>query len=443
MVQLGYCGRLIVAQAVKIPYKPRPLQAEMHNSLKRWNVLVMHRRFGKTVWAVNELIKKALTCELPRPRVAFVAPTFTQAKRIAWDYVKFYAGVIPGVSFNETELRVDFPNGGRLMLLSAENPDSLRGIYLDMCAFDEFGMQNPRVWGEVVRPALSDREGAAIFLGTPAGHNHFYDLFQTAKDQAEEGNEQWYYKIVRASESGLVKDEELDAARTQMTPEQYEQEYECSFTAAIIGAYYGKLLDAADDDGRITRVPYDPMYPVHTAWDLGINDSTAIWFAQIFRGGAVNVIDYYESSGVGLQHYADVLNKKEYIYGDHLAPHDIEVRELGSGKSRREVSWDLGINFRVVPKLPVEDGLHAAQMLIPRCWFDQESCKPGLESLRHYHRAYNERLRSFRNTPVHDWSSHAADAFRYLAVGLKQNTQFERPPQALADNGYNPLGVSL
>ena len=152
---------------VKIPYKPRDLQAEMHRDLKRWNVLVMHRRFGKTVFAVNHMIKHALTCPLPRPRVALVAPTFSQAKRISWDYVKYYAGVIPGVTFNETELRADFPNGGRIMLLSGENPDALRGIYLDLCVFDEYGMQNPRVWGEVVRPALSDREGAAIFLGTP------------------------------------------------------------------------------------------------------------------------------------------------------------------------------------------------------------------------------------------------------------------------------------
>ena len=430
-----------MAAPIKIPYKPRPLQAEMHNSLKRWNVLVMHRRFGKTVWAVNELIKKALTCELPRPRVAFVAPTFTQAKRIAWDYVKFYAGVIPGVTFNETELRVDFPNGGRLMLLSAENPDSLRGIYLDMCAFDEFGMQNPRVWGEVVRPALSDREGAAIFLGTPAGHNHFYDLLETAKQQVDAGSEQWYWKIVKASESKLVKDEELEAARAQMTPEQYEQEYECSFTAAIIGAYYGKLLSDAEDNGRVTRVPYDPMYPVHTAWDLGINDSTAIWFAQIFRGGAVNVIDYYESSGVGLQHYADVLSKKEYTYGDHLAPHDIEVRELGSGKSRLETAYTLGIKFRVIPKMKVADGINAARMLIPKCYFDRDRCAEGLDCLKQYRQEWDERRKVFRDHPLHDFTSHAADAFRYLAVGLENRSSFTKPPQQVAQMDYNPFSL--
>jgi hypothetical protein len=424
---------------VKIPYKPRPLQKDMHKELKRWNVLVMHRRFGKTVWAVNQLIKTTLTCPLPRPRTAFVAPTFAQAKRIAWDYVKFYAGVIPGVQFNETELRADFPNGGRIMLLSAENPDALRGIYLDECVFDEFGMQNPRVWGEVVRPALSDRQGSACFLGTPAGHNHFYDLLETAKSQLAEGSSDWYYKICKASDTGIVRPEELEAAQAQMTPEQYEQEYECSFTAAIIGAYYGKLLSDADDNGRVTRVPYDPAYPVHTAWDLGINDSTAIWFAQVFRGGAVNVIDYYESSGVGLDHYADILSKKDYTYGDHLAPHDIEVRELGSGKSRWETAYTLGIKFRVIPKMKVADGINAARMLIPKCYFDRDNCGEGLEMLRQYRQEWDEKRKSFRDHPRHDYTSHAADAFRYLAVGLENREVMRKPPQQIAQMEYNPF----
>ena len=424
---------------VKIPYKPRALQSEMHKNLKRWNVLVMHRRFGKTVFAVNHMIKHALTCPLPRPRVALIAPTFTQAKRISWDYVKHYAGVIPGVTFNETELRADFPNGGRIMLLSGENPDALRGIYLDLCVFDEYGMQNPRVWGEVVRPALSDREGSAIFLGTPAGHNHFFDILQQAKEQSEEGSDQWYWKIAKASETKVVKELELDAAKVQMTPEQYEQEYECSFTAAIIGAYYGKLLAALDDDNRITRVPYDPGLPVHTAWDLGINDSTAIWFAQVYRGGAVNVIDYYENSGVGLDHYAEVLRKKDYHCGDHLAPHDIEVRELGSGKSRLETAFGLGIRFKVIPKMKIADGINAARMLIPKCYFDREKCAEGLEMLRQYRQEWDDRKRMFRDQPRHDFTSHSADAFRYLALGLENRTKMTKAPQLVAVNEYNPF----
>ena len=426
---------------VKIPYKPREIQAEMHGNLKRWNVLVMHRRFGKTVWAVNHLIKTALTCPLPRPRVAFVAPTFTQAKRIAWDYVKYYAGVIPNVTFNETELRVDFPNGGRLMLLSAENPDSLRGIYLDMCIFDEFGMQNPRVWNEVVRPALSDRQGGAVFLGTPAGHNHFFDLLEQAKAEEANGSDQWYHNVVKASQSEIVPEEELDAARSMMTPEQYEQEYECSFTAAIIGAYYGNLLSDADDDGRITKVPYDPAYPVHTAWDLGINDSTAIWFAQIFRGGAVHVIDYYENSGVGLDHYAEILRQKDYHWGDHLAPHDIEVRELGSGKSRLEIAFGLGIRFRVIPRMKIIDGINAARMMLPKCYFDRDKTHEGVEMLRQYRQEFDEKKKVFRDHPRHDFTSHAADAFRYLAIGMENRQTMVKAPQQVAVADYNPFSI--
>ena len=424
---------------IKIPYKPRDLQAEMHKDLKRWNVLVMHRRFGKTVFAVNHMIKHALTCPLPRPRVALVAPTFTQAKRISWDYVKYYAGVIPGVTFNETELRADFPNGGRIMLLSGENPDALRGIYLDLCVFDEYGMQNPRVWGEVVRPALSDREGAAIFLGTPNGHNHFYEIMQQAKNEVSEGSDYWYWKIAKASETKLVKEEELDAARKQMTEEQYEQEYECSFTAAIIGAYYGRLLVELEDKDRVTRVPYDPALPVHTAWDLGINDSTAIWFAQIFRGGAVNVIDYYENTGFGLDHYAEVLRQKDYHYGDHLAPHDIEIRELGSGKSRLETAFSLGIRFKVIPKMKVADGINAARLLIPKCYFDKDNCAVGIDMLKQYRQEWDEKRKIFRDQPRHDFTSHAADAFRYLAIGLENRTTYSKPPQAVAQSSYNPF----
>lgn len=411
----------------------------MHNNLKRFNVLVMHRRFGKTVFAVNHMIKRVLTNPLPRPRVAMVAPTFTQAKRIAWDYVKYYAGVIPGVTFNETELRADFPNGGRLMLLSAEHPDALRGIYLDDCFFDEFGMQNPRVWGEVVRPALSDREGSATFLGTPAGHNHFFDVLEQAKEQVGEGSNDWYFKVCKASETGIVKATELEAARAQMTPEQYEQEYECSFSAAIIGAYYGNLLSQADDDGRVGRVPYDPAYPVHTAWDLGINDSTAIWFAQTFRGGSVHIIDYYENSGVGLDHYAEILRQKDYHYGDHLAPHDIEVREIGSGRSRLETALSLGIRFRVIPKMKVADGINAARMIIPKCYFDRDKCSGGLEMLRQYRQEWDERRKVFRDHPRHDYTSHAADAFRYLAIGLDNKQRLVKPPQQIAMNEYNPF----
>jgi hypothetical protein len=225
-----------------------------------------------------------------------------------------------------------------------------------------------------------------------------------------------------------------------MSEDQFNQEYECSWTAAIPGAIYAKELEKIEK--QITNVPYDPTHKVETFWDLGVNDSTAIWFIQKI-GRAVHVIDYYEARNEGLPHYQRVLDSKDYAYGDHYAPHDIEVRELGTGKSRREIAYDLGISFRVVAKLPIEDGIHAAKLLIPRCWFDKENTKVGLESLRHYHRAWNDRMRTFKNTPVHDFSSHASDAFRYLAVGIREGSGNFRPNQMVADMDYSVFGAAV
>ena len=421
---------------IEIPYTPRPLQMELHKALDehRWAVVVCHRRFGKTVMAINHLLRAAITCEKPNPRMAYIAPTFTQAKRIAFDYLKQFADKVPMVRFHETELRCDLPNGGRIQLLGAENPSSLRGIYLDYCVLDESADMPESLFPEIIRPALSDRKGGALFIGTPRGQNSFYDLYENAS-----AAEDWYTVTYKASETGIVDAEELRAAEAMMSSDQYAQEFECSWVANVAGAIYGKYLAEAMEQGRIGNVPYDRTAKVDTFWDLGIGDSTAIIFTQSI-GRAVHVIDFYEARGEGLDHYIKMLQKRDYVYGEHYAPHDIDVRELGTGKSRRETAWDLGINFRVVPKLPVEDGIHAGQMLISRCWFDKEHCKPLLEALRQYHRAYNERLRTFRATPVHDWSSHAADAFRYCAIGIRETKTSQRPPQKVADSYYDPLG---
>jgi len=420
---------------ITIPYKPRNLQAKLHQNLEqyRWGVIVCHRRMGKTVMAINHLLRAAVLCPKKAPRYAYLAPTYRQAKAVAWDYLKQFAGGIPGIKFHETELRCDLPNGGRISLLGAENPDSLRGIYLDGCFMDEVADMPEKVFPEVIRPALSDREGFCYFVGTPKGQNAFFEMYEQASN-----NDDWYTAVHKASETAILNATELRSAKEAMTSDQYAQEYECSWVANVPGAIFGKELEAAMEEGRISRVPHDPTVKVDTFWDLGVGDSTAIWFVQSV-GRAVHFIDCYENRGEGLPHYVNVLSKKNYLYGDHFAPHDIEVRELGSGKSRREIAWDLGLNFRVVPKLPLEDGLHAAQMLIPRSWFDAEKCKQGLVALRQYHRGYNERARSFRTTPVHDWSSHFADALRYTAVGIKETVKSSRPPQIHAEMDYNPF----
>ena len=425
---------------IVIPYAPRPLQAQLHAELqdKRWGVVVCHRRFGKTVMSVNHILRDAILNDKTNPRYAYMAPTYRQAKSVAWDYLKEFAGSIPGVKFHETELRCDLPTGARISLLGAENPDSLRGIYLDGCVMDEVADMPESVFPEIIRPALSDRRGWCVFVGTPRGHNNFYDLYEQAA-----ASDEWVATVYRASETGILPPDELEAARLMMTPDQFEQEFECSWVANVPGSIYGKEMQTALEEGRITNVPYDPAAKVMTFWDLGVGDSTAIWFVQTggSAGRGVHVIDYYEARGEGLPHYCQILSAKGYLYGDHYAPHDIEVRELGSGKSRREIAWDLGLNFRVLPKLPLEDGIHAGQMLIPRCHFDRDKCKAGLEALRQYHRAYNEKNRAFRTSPVHDWSSHAADAFRYLAIGIREGGAEKRPTQQRAVTDYDPFAA--
>lgn len=389
-----------------------------------------HRRAGKTVATINDLIRAALTCDKPNPRFAYIAPLLGQAKDVAWEYLKQFALVIPGTTPHETELRVDFPNGGRIRLYGADNPDRLRGLYLDGVVLDEYADMRPRLWGEIIRPALADRQGWGVFIGTPKGRNEFWQIFDHAGRDPE-----WYSAILKASETGILNAEELDAARKSMSEDQYAQEFECSFQAAVMGAYYGKALEQAEKAGRIGRVPYDPMLEVTTAWDLGIGDSTAIWFCQQL-GRETRLIDYYEASGVGLDHYAKVLRDKPYAYREHLLPHDAEVKELGTGRSRVETLASLGIRVRVLPKQPVDDGINAARVLLPSCWFDAEKCKQGIEALRQYRRAYDEKRRDFLPTPLHDWTSHGADAFRYLAMGTPPIDTIDRPQFANSGGFY-------
>lgn len=405
---------------IRIPYAPREPQLSIHNDVSRFKVAICHRRMGKTVAAVNELIKAALTCDRPNPRFAYLAPTYKQAKMIAWDYLKQFSNVVKGRVFNESELRVDFPNGARIQLFGADNPDSLRGVYLDGVILDEVAQMRPSVWTTIIRPALSDRKGWAWFIGTPQGKNMLYELAERAKQ--EDG---WKLFIFKASETNLIDAKELESARKEMSPDEYEQEFECSWSAAIKGAYYADIIDRIEKNSQITNVPYDANLGVSTWWDLGMNDDTTIWFAQV-AGREIRIIDCYDNSGEGLQHYAQVLNAKGYTYESHNAPHDIQVREIGTGKSRIETAKSLGINFKVVPNLSVYDGISAVRGILSRCYFDKTKCAQGLEALRHYKKEYDEKRGVFKTQPLHDWSSHYADAFRYFAVGFKDKITIPR-----------------
>lgn len=402
-----------------IPYHPREQQLEIHRaeSDARFIVVVAHRRFGKTVLAINRLIRKALTCERERPRTAYIGPTYRQSKAVVWDYLRHFAGVVPGVQFNESELRADFPNGGQVRLYGADNPDALRGLYLDDAVLDETGLMQSRVWTEVIRPALSDRQGSALFIGTPNGQNLFWDL----RNQAETA-QGWKLFELPASKTNIVAPAELEDARRSMSDDAYLQEFECSFEAAVRGAIYGKTMAWLRGQGRLTKVGYEPALPVHTAWDLGIGDAMAIWMAQAERSGDIRIIDYYENSGEGLGHYVNVLNAKGYTFGRHILPHDANARELSTGKSRLEFLRSLGLMCEVAPNLPVEDGIEATRMFLRKCWFDVERTRTGLDALLSYRRRQNTRTEEY-GLPEHDWASHGADAMRYLAVAMKSHAQ--------------------
>lgn len=405
---------------VVIPYAPRPLLLPYHNRTERFACLVAHRRFGKTVGAINDLIKATLTNPRQNVRTAYIAPFYSQAKAVAWDYAKHYSRPIPGLSINESELRIDYPNGGRLRLFGADNYDNMRGLYFDDVVLDEPADFPANAWPTVIRPALADREGRATFIGTPKGKNEFWEIYDRARSDPN-----WYCAVMRASDTGVLAQSELDEALKTMGPDRYDQEFECSFEAAIIGAYYGKEMREATD--RIVSVPYDPSVPVVTAWDLGMSDSTAIWFMQVV-GRERRIIDYYEASGAGLDHYAKVLTAKPYMYSQHILPHDARVRELGTGKSRVEMLEALGLrNIEIAPSIGLEDGIQAVRLFIPTAWFDADKCKKGLEALRQYQRDWDDKGKTWRSRPRHDWTSHGSDAFRYLVIGHKPADSWGKP----------------
>jgi hypothetical protein len=415
-----------MATEVRIPYAPRSEQKRLHEESRRWRVTICHRRFGKTVYAINRLIKDCLTCEERAPRFAYVAPFLTQAKAIAWDYLKFYSQPIPGIKIHESELRVEYPNGGRIRLFGSDKPHALRGLYLDGVVLDEYAQIHPALFPEVLRPALADRAGWAEFMGTPQGRNHFYEIAEHAK-QADD----WAHNVFRASETKILSQEELKAARAMMSEDAYMQEFECSFAAAAQGSYYHKLIEQLREDGKIAGVPVEPAKEVNTFWDLGRNDTTAIWFHQQV-GKEHRFVDYYENSGEGLEHYARVLREKAaergFLYGEHYLPHDVEVTDLSTpdNRSRRQILEDCGVSpIKVVPRITdVNEGIERVRQKLPTCWFDAEHCDQGIKALENYRKDYDDKNQTYRNRPLHDWASNGADAFRQFAQGYESGGQW-------------------
>jgi hypothetical protein len=358
------------------------------------------------------------------PLYSYIAPYRSQAKSVAWDYLKHFAAPVLKSS-NEAELTVELVTGAKIRLFGADNADAMRGLGFSGVFMDEYGDFRPSVWGNVIRPTLSDKQGWAVFAGTPKGKNQFWQIY----DQASRSNGEWFCLKLTASESGLLPATELNAARAQISEDQYLQEYECSFEASILGAYYGTDLRQAEDDGRITDVPYDPHIPVHTAWDLGYRDDTAIWWYQVIRN-EIHLIDFFAISGANIEEIAKIIKEKPYKYGKHQLPHDARAKTLAAqGKSVIEqLAEHLGIqNMAIVPDLGVQDGIQAVRQCLPMCWFDKTKCAEGLEALRQYQREYDEDKKAFRSSPRHDWTSHPSDAFRMMAVAWRLEPKVKAP----------------
>lgn len=358
------------------------------------------------------------------PLYAYIAPYRSQAKSVAWDYLKHFAAPVLKSS-NEAELTVELVTGAKIRLFGADNADAMRGLGFSGVFMDEYGDFKPSVWGNIIRPCLSDKQGFAVFAGTPKGKNQFWQIY----DQASRSDGEWFCLKLTASESGLLPATELNAAKAQISEDQYLQEYECSFEAAILGAYYGTDLRQAELDGRITNVPYDPHLPVHTAWDLGYRDDTAIWWYQVIRN-EIHLIDFFAISGANIEEIAKIIKEKPYKYGKHNLPHDARAKTLAAqGKSVIEqLAEHLGINnLAIVPDLGVQDGIQAVRQCLPMCWFDKTKCAEGIEALRQYQREYDEDKKAFRSSPRHDWTSHPSDAFRMMAVAWRLEPKVKAP----------------
>jgi hypothetical protein len=427
---------------IELDYKPREVFLDFHDREQRWAVIVAHRRCGKTVSCINDIIYKALTENKENAIYAYIAPYYSQAKTIAWDYLMRFTEPVRA-KHNIAELWVELINGAKIRLFGADNPDNLRGLGLCGVVLDEYADMKPSTWGAVIRPLLADRQGWAVFIGTPKGHNQFWDIYnQAGKDNG------WYCRTFRASQTGLLAQSELEDAAKSMTQDQYLQEFECDFESAIIGSFYGKEMRSITDLDHITPIEYDPLFPLESAWDLGYSDDTTIWTFQVVHG-EVRFLDYQTSNGNSIPYYTGYIQQKEKEYNckydTHWLPHDARAKTLASGGKSIIEQLSLKIplkSMKIVPNLSLQDGIQATRMMLLRSWFDPK-CEEGIECLRQYQREYDEDKKIFRDKPRHDWASHGADAFRMAAVAWKEQARLPHKDDSITGVFVGQTDVSL
>lgn len=397
-------------QAPTFNYVPREHALAYHNRTQRYACLIWHRRAGKTYMLLNDMIVRALT---PAPdglrqQFAFMCPTQSQARAVAWQYLRDQTAPFakfPGYKALEQHLSVTLPDpkntnmpGSTIMLVGAENAERLRGLFLNGCVADEAADISDFVISSIIRPALADRQGWLTVSGTVKSMDDY--LWRTY-ELSKKAPLLWFSSLLKASESGVLPEHELNDLQLSMSEEAYQVEMECNVHAATTG----RILLPYHKQEQVTRVPYDPagLAPI-TAWDLGVSDSTAIWVMQMC-GREPHLLDYYQASGQGLDHYVQWLSKLTYAnrLGAHLLPHDSKVRELGSGKSRIESLRNMGLrNLKVVPRLPKDQQIEAARQLLPKCWFNEDTTVEGRKALRNYSFSFDQKRNVFSQAPLHD-----------------------------------------
>jgi len=355
-------------------------------------------------------------------------PTATQARKVVWNAIDSEGRRLIDQAFpeqivkrrNENEMMIELMPlvagraGSIWQAVGSDNYDALVGSNPKGIVFSEYSVSDPAAW-DYIRPILTENGGWAIFIYTPRGKNHGHSLYRMARS-----NPEWFCELLTIRETGVLTEAQVDAERAAgMSRQMVEQEFYCSFESELEGSYYAEEMARARGEGRITRVPYDGSAPVETAWDIGVGDECAIWFFQRI-GKEIHLIDYYENSGEGVGHYAKVLSSKPYVYSTHWAPHDAKGREFGTGVSKFATARRHGIKWSILPKLGVDDGIEAVRGLLGLCWFDEAKCGVGIEALKSYRKMYNRTMRVWSMTPVHDWASNGADAFRYLAIAVRK-----------------------
>lgn len=411
-----------MTKQIEIDFKPREWQRWLLFNSKRFIVVVAHRRAGKTVGSVAKLMghpngKGALNTE--NGVFAFIAPFKKQAKEIAWGTMKQYVKNFPtgSVKIYESETKIELWNGSKILVTGGkDDPDALRGLWFNWVVLDEYADMPKELYDAIINPALSDKLGWCTFIGTPKGQNAFYDLYMEGLNDPD-----FDTTILRASETGIIHPDELARLKRKMSPEKFMQEYECSFTSNIKGVIYGQRLEKCEKDGRRVKDVYNPRYGVTTFWDLGMNDSMSIIMVQLIKW-EIRIIDSYQNNQEWLEHYAKVLKARGYRYDKHYFPHDAKVKEL-SGNTRIETARKyLGNNCYIVPRYSVADWLEAGRNIFNRCVFDFEKTKDLWKALNNYIIEFNEATNEYKDNPKHNWASHYADAFRYLALTYRKMT---------------------